>query len=238
MVKHKYNKAISTHHKKFLPFSKKISYLGLAFGGQWVELFSILKNLCNSSISQKEINFLVEKSYKISFQYLRSYQTKLSKILQQDNLSLSDIAIDAIAPLFQRDENNMFFVIKKSFENWIPQISTEEDAVYFLNKITAKNAEQHISTLLKNADPFFAKILDSINYFIRKKGYYKINYLGHVYIVETITEEITANLIDKEQFEKLPLELFINQKTLLKNIFNYLKEETHSYSAISLNQLI
>ncbi len=180
----------------------------------------------------------MEKSYKVSFQYLRSYQTKLSKILQQDDLTLSDIAIDAIAPLFQRDEIDSFFVIKKSFENWIPKIQTEEDAAYFLNKITAKNAEQHISTLLKNSDPFFAKILDSLNYFIRKEKYYKINYLGHIYIVETTIDDITANVIGTEQFEKLPVNLFIDQKALLKKIFNYLQSETHFYPAIPLNQLV
>ncbi len=180
----------------------------------------------------------MEKSYKISFQYLRSFQTKLSKILFQDDLSLSDIAIDAIAPLFQRDDNNSFFVIKKSFENWIPSIQTEEDAAYFLNKITAKNATQHISTLLKNSDPFFAKILDSLNYFIRKENYYKINYLGHVYVVETVVDDIPANVIGNEQFEKLPINLFIDQKTLLKKLFNYLNKETAFYPAIPLNQLV
>ncbi len=180
----------------------------------------------------------MERSYKISFQYLRSYQTKLNKILLQDDLTLSDIAIDAIAPLFQRDEENSFFLIKKSCESWTPPIETEEDAAYFLNKITAKNAEQHISTILKNSDPFFSKILDSINYFIRKENFYKINYLGRIYIVENSVKEFSIRIIDNEQFERLPVEIFTNQKTLLKNVFSYLKEETNFYPAIPLNQLV
>ncbi len=203
-----------------------------------MNLLPILKNLRDQSINQKEINFLVEKSYKISIQYLRIYQTKLSKILKQNDLTLNDIAIDAIAPLFQRDKNNVFFVIKKSFNNWTPPVLTEEDASYFFCKIITKNAEQHISKLLKNSDPFFAKILDSINYFLRKEQYCKINYLGHVYIVETDIDKIPANIIDNEQFEKLPASLFIEQKTLLNNLFNYLRKETNFYPAIPLNQLV
>ncbi len=203
-----------------------------------MQLLSIFQKICESEINQQEINFLVETSYKIALHYLRGYYKKLHKILQHDDLSLNDFAIDAIAPLFQRDENNSFSVIKKSFENWKPEIKTEADAEYFLNKITAKNVLQRVSSLLKNSDPFFAKILDSINYLIRKEDFKKIDYLGHVYIVESNAEVITNNIIDAETFDNLPSSLFADQKKLLTNIFHYLKTETKFYPAIPLNQLI
>ena len=151
---------------------------------------------------------------------------------------MRDAAIDAIAPLFQRDENYSFLVIKKSFENWTPPIKTQEDAEYFLNKIVAKNVQQYISSLYKKADPFFAKILDSINYIIRREGLLKVNYFGQVYIVELKNSEITRQPIDKEQFENIPINIFNDYKNLFKNLFQYLNNETKFYPAIPLNSLI
>ena len=203
-----------------------------------MQLLSIFQKICESKINQQEINFLVERSYKISLQYLRIYYKKLHKILHHNDLSLNDFAIDAIAPLFQRDENNSFSVIKKSFENWKPPIKTEDDAEYFLNKITVKNVSQQVSSLLKNSDPFFAKILDSINYLIRKEEFKKIDYFGHVYIVEKEADEINKNIIDAETFDALPATLFTNQKTLLKNLFKYVSAETKYAAAVPLNQLV
>ena len=203
-----------------------------------MDLLPILKNLCNSSISQKEINFLIESSYNISYQYLRHYQIKLRQIIIQDDITLSDMAIDAIALMFYRDENYTFYYLKKSFENWLPKINSEDEAEFFLNKIVAKNAEQYISTLLKSSDPIFAKIFESIRYVIKKGDFKKNNYLGQICIVENNTNEILGKVIDKDSFENIPSRYFINLNTVIKSIFEYLKTETNFFVAIPLNQLV
>ncbi len=206
---------------------------------QILQLFSTLD-------SQQSVNRLVEVCFKIAASQLRFNYKKIHKIILRDEISIEDVAIDSIVSLFEKDDSGYFYNLMSVFNSWNPPIKTEEDAFYFLNKLIQKRVEQHISFLLRESDPFFSKLMDSVNYLVKKynpsepglSSFKKISYLGTVYIINSDSEEISGKIIPIEEFEKLPALLFRERKNLLQNIFHYLVSETSYASAIPFNALI
>ncbi len=195
-------------------------------------------NLLIEIDSQISLNSLIETCHKIALSYLHCNYRKIYKFLQNEELSFEEFALDAIALLFVREKEDQNISIKTSFNNWQPAIKTEEDALYFLNKIVACRIEQHIYSLLKEEDPFFSKILDSVNYLIKSQGYRKSQSLGKTYIIKSDDEISDTLFISQQEFENLPAHLFTNRKELFSNLINYLQTETRFVSAIPLNDLI
>jgi hypothetical protein len=204
-----------------------------------LQLFSTLD-------SQQSINRLVEVCFKIALSQVRFNYKKVQKIILRDGISIDDIAIDSIASLFEKDESGSFHNLINPFNSWQPPIKSEEDAFFFLNKLIQKRVEQHISSILRELDPFFSKLMDSVNYLIKRHdpsepggtGFKKINYLGTIYIISSDYEEISGKFIPIEEFEKLPALLFCERKNLLHSIFLYLVSETAYVSAIPFNALV
>lgn len=195
-------------------------------------------HLLLSPDSQQSVNKLVEVCYKIALSTLRFNYKRIHKIIEQDELSLDDIAIDSITSLFVRDAEGKFSAITSSFNSWQPPIKTEEEALYFLNKLIQKRVEQHLSLLLRESDPFFARLMDSVNYLIKKSGLNKVNHFGTVYIVNSEYYEILGPTISAEEFQLLPYSLFADRKNFLQNLFSHLSSNTNYFTAIPFNALI
>ncbi len=191
-----------------------------------------------SLVSQSQINSVIEKSYRIAIKYLQVHRLNISKLINNEDLTLQELAMDCIAGLFVKETDNEVIAIQKTFNNWKPVVKTEEDCLFFLNKVVANRVEQHIYKLLKEEDPFFSKLLDSVNYLIRINVFYKIHFLGKTFITETDLENFKKRFISTDEFEKLPAVLFQNKKTLLTDLFKYLKSETDYNPVIPLNDLI
>lgn len=181
---------------------------------------------------------LIEVSYKIALSYVTFNHRRVKKILISEEITPSELALEAISSLFEVDKNKRFTVINDALEKWLPPVSCEEEALFFLNKLVQKKTEQHISKLLRQADPFFSRLLDKINYHIKKNGYKKIHFLGNVYIVPGEFQNISGRVIKEEDFNNLPKSLFNLSSGLLSNLFNYLEQETEFSKAIPLNLLI
>lgn len=188
--------------------------------------------------SQLLLNSIIEMSYQIALKYLRYHQRKVSGLLNREEISIQELAVDSIAELFIKDNNGNFSTLLTSFNNWQPAIKTEEEANFFLNKIVSVRVEQNIFKILKEEDPFFSKLLDSINHLIKQNGFYKIHFLGKTYITETQQEAFSKSFITLEEFNNLPSELFHQKKFLLKSLLNHLRLETEFNAAIPLNDLI
>jgi hypothetical protein len=192
-------------------------------------------NLLNESIDDREtLNSLIEICFKIASHYARINSRRVDRQLNDEQDSIEDIAIDAIAPLFLAVENNEL-QIKRIFRKWGNNVANDQDALYFLNRITSRRVSQHITRIIKDADPFFAKIYDSVNYLIKKECCKKQNYFGTVYIID---KKINHTPISQEDFYNLPVAFFINTGGMIKNLLGYIENETEYFPAIPLNAFV
>lgn len=204
-----------------------------------MEILTALGVLAGSKYHQsREINFLVEKTYSLSMSYLGLNHKKIFRLLHKGEYSISEIAVDAIAPLFCPDENYNTTALANAFKKWDPPVSSEDEALFFLNKIVAGRIEQHIYYSLREYDPFFSKILDSVNYLVKTGNYKKILLAGRSCIIENAPVNIEGDVIGQDDFEKIPFNLLINRKKLLSALFNYIKTETNFIAAIPINLLV
>jgi len=194
--------------------------------------------ILNELDSQISLNHLIDICQKIALSYLHFNYKKVYKFLKNEDLTLDELSIDAIAPLFLKDKHNENISIRNSFINWDPPIKTEDDALYFLNKIVANRVEQYLYSILREEDPFFSKILDSVNYIVKSQGFKKIQSLGKTYIIRNDYKIIDTSFIDHLEFERIPTILFYDKKKLITNLLEYLENQTNFVSAVPLNELI
>lgn len=201
-------------------------------------VLKILNDLYSGSLTRSEVNYLIELSQSYAFTYLKYRYKNRSQVLLSEDVTLNELSIDAIAPLFERDENGVFIKISKAFCEWEPRIESEERAVFFLNRLIAKSVEKYVAGLLRQSDPFFSKILDSVNYLVDKQGLVKKQFLGATYIVGQ--EDLTRSgpLPDAEFINGLPVILFRDNKIMLSAILDHIRNNSNKLPAIPLNALI
>lgn len=201
-------------------------------------VLAILQSICENKVSRTEVNLIIELSQSFAHSYLKYRYNNLNKVLMAEDLTLQELAIDAIAPLFERDETGTFINITKAFNDWVPRIETEEKAVFFLNRIVSKCVGKYIAELLRQSDPFFSKILDSVTYLIEKQNYKKKLIIGTTCIVEHENFKKIGALPDSKFMYDLPIELFSDNNKMMPELFNYIKNKTDKAAAIPLNALV
>lgn len=200
--------------------------------------YSFFNKLCHDNYEQSELVEFIEKIVRIGESYIHYNYSRIKNLLSPGQNILRDLAIEAITPLFLKSNSDRNFIICDVIRNWDPPIKSEEDTYFFLNKIISNRIEQHISQKLRESDPLFSKLLNSVNYLIRSGSYNKINYLGKVYITEPGNSKIEWIVIDDHEFHKIPAYLFFDKKLLLPLLFKFIKSETNCFPAIPLNELI
>jgi hypothetical protein len=204
-----------------------------------MNFYSILQKIQTEDITQTELNRFIEKFFQIALRFVRYNSGRIKKVTSEYNSEvLEDIAVDSIVPLFTRNQGDGRYYIASQFESWVPVITTEEDARYFVIKIVSLSVTQKINTLLKEFDPFFSKILDSVNYFIKTQNYKKTNITSRIYITEqdfTLTRSV---IIDRDLLFDSPVDLFISKKDMLPSLFTYYRKSREGSVAIALYDLI
>ena len=88
-----------------------------------------------------------------------------------------------------------------------PPIETEEKALFFLIDWSEK-VSRNMFPKYKRFDPFFSKILDSVNYQIEKQNYKKKQFLARHIIVEVMRHQKNWFLPDSQFIHEFPSDLF------------------------------
>lgn len=202
------------------------------------QLCDIFSSLSENSISDLEIRQLIISSSRIALSLLNKRSGFSTSNFSSSETSLSDLATDSITPLFIRDKSGVL-PIRKAMLNWDKQIIDEASANYFLYKIISSRIEQETAKKLKEADPFFGKILRSFNHLVDTGRINKVSWFGLSYLTPADCKEITQRPIEPELVENLPSEYFqgTNERIVIK-LFSYLSNEAEYFSAIPLNALI
>lgn len=201
-------------------------------------LKTIFQKVSTSDLSRKEINYLIEISYRISISFLKTkFKNKIIFITYNES-NIEDIAMNSIVSLFIKNTNGKIG-IARSLEKWDDSLETESDCMYFLSRIIWRRVDQTIIKILKERDPIFEKILKTLNVCINNTELKKIRYFGTVLILENNNTQVCKEVINDDEFNLLPEKLFGNkQSELFRNIFEYLKINTDFYPAIPLNMLV
>jgi len=200
--------------------------------------YQFLRKLCDGEYHQSEINYFIERLFKIAKIYINKRYSSIKRIVEVNHSTLEDIAVDTIVPLFYRTGDNNDFSIVIEIRKWNPPIDSEKESLFFIDKVIANRVGQQISCILRESDPFFSRILDSVNYLIRSRGFFKLNYFGTFFITESENMDINLNVIDRDEFQNLPSNIFCEKGKLLQSVMHYLKTETDYFPAIPLNELV
>ncbi len=203
-----------------------------------MNFYSVLQKIRTGDISQTDLNRFIEKLIQIALRFVKYNSGRIKKLTNGSSNFLEDIAVDSIVPFFTRNQSDGELFIISRFSSWDPGITNEEEARYFLLKTISLSVNQRINTLLKEYDPFFSKILDSVNYFIKSQNFNKINIAGKIYITEQSGDTDKYFFADRESLYNSPSDLISNKKEMLPSLFNYFKMLYGGPAAIPLYDLI
>ena len=184
------------------------------------------------------MNFLVDHSYKISIAFLKSKFLSQLNFLRNGDITVEDIAMDAIVPLYINNNSNQLGICR-SLEMWNDSFNSNTDAEYFLSRIIWRRVDQTVTKIYKQRDPIFDKILKTLNVNIKNLNLCKVRYFGTVYIMQSIGSEVVDEVISEDIFNTIKDEYFgLKYKEMIPKLFEYLLTETDYAPAIPLNALI
>ncbi|MFZ1290471.1 MAG: hypothetical protein WAR79_10280 [Melioribacteraceae bacterium] len=200
--------------------------------------WSILTSLKSGLKNPSDVNNLANYCLAISKSYLKTKFDNIYKLEYYEQYSSEEIALDSIVPLFEKNKESGDYVIIRSFNIWRNPIENETQADYFIHKVVWNRTEQQITKIYKEVDPFFAKILDSLKYIIKKEGFVKKSHFGKILILKDENNSLSS-IIDKENFDEIPVNIFDGKtENIIKKIFNYLENYTEFSIAIPINLLV
>lgn len=134
---------------------------------QDVQLAPLISRICDGSYSPLELLEFVNFSHQIAVSYLK-YQEATGKNIRYDrcgiNESVEDVAMDCIAGLFMRDENDNFVQLATYFADCLPRLDQmpEELLLVRLRGLVVKKTKQELSRIFRERDPEGAKLLRNV----------------------------------------------------------------------------
>ncbi len=201
-------------------------------------LKEILSEIEKETISQVNLNKLIEISYKLAIFNVRRNINKIYNLNKNGDITVEDVAIEAISNLFITNEKREMMNLKYSLITWNNPIENDTDGLFFLNKIVSMRVNQYVYKLLKESDPLFSKVLDAVNHCIKKDNYKKVVAFGKTYIVEEDVEEITGDTITAEELNNSTIDFDYTKNDVIAAMFEYIEVTTNYFPAIPLNAFV
>lgn len=202
------------------------------------DLLTLTCELRQESVPQRTINLLIKVCYKLAEFKIRKNINRLQNINKRWQLSVEDIAIDSISTLFINNAKRGVLNLRISLDNWIEPVQSNFDALFFLNKTVSLSVEQRINKIFREADPSFAKVLDTFSKTVKKYNFSRVDYFGAVYLTMGNISSIPGSAIEREEFLNIPLDLKLPKQKMLQYLLNYMEENTAYFPAVPLNVLV
>lgn len=131
------------------------------------KLSLLIPKIVHGGYSQGELVEFINLVQKISLSYLK-YQEVIGKHIRWERRrksgELDDLAIDCVAGLFMRNENNEFVQLRRYFGPYIEANVSPNDVelLIMLRRLVIKKTKQELSRIFKERDPEGAKIIRNI----------------------------------------------------------------------------
>jgi len=127
----------------------------------------LVPRIVQGGYSQGELCEFINVVQKISLSYLK-YQEVIGKHIRWERRGksgeLEDMAIDCVAGLFMRNENNEFVQLRRYFGPYLDSNAelNEVELLIMLRRLVIKKTKQELSRIFKERDPEGAKIIRNI----------------------------------------------------------------------------
>jgi hypothetical protein len=127
----------------------------------------LVPRIVQGGYSQGELCEFINLVQKISLSYLK-YQEVIGKHIRWERRGksgeLEDMAIDCVAGLFMRNENNEFVQLRRYFGPYLDGNTELNDVelLIMLRRLVIKKTKQELSRIFKERDPEGAKIIRNI----------------------------------------------------------------------------
>lgn len=137
-----------------------------------INLLTLIRQICSRDYSLSQLTEFINLSQKIAVSYLKYLELSGRNIKPRKYEGvneLEDVAIDCIAGLFMRNENNEFVQLNRYFGKIIYSDNPPSNAqlTSLLRRLIVKKTKQELSRIFKERDPEGAKIIRNIKVAIR-----------------------------------------------------------------------
>lgn len=135
-------------------------------------LSRLISNICHGNYKEMELVDFVSQVQMISLSYLK-YQEVIGKHIRWERNNnggeLEDLALDCVAGLFMRNDNNEFIQFRKYFCQSSIELEEleDEEIMILLRRLVIKKTKQELSRIFKERDPEGAKIVRNIKVAIK-----------------------------------------------------------------------
>ena len=197
-------------------------------------LLKLLVSPVDPITQRSELNLLIEECFKIATVQVKYQIIKLHKPGIMGDLTAKDIAIDAIAPLFTPSSDGLIHQLAGVCSGWTPPVTSEEQAGFMLISVVAHRVKQHIHTMMRESDPFFAKILDSLYYHIKKEKLIKSERLRVCYVSQLDPAKFDIEYFSYEDLLKLHSDIFTIKHISVGGIISQLTGDDNKPAAVPL----
>lgn len=204
------------------------------------KILDILKEVLLGQPSELEKNHLFEILIEVARMRIRFFSRLKYFSLERNEISMDDIALEAVSNLLSNNEVDYLEYLRNSFVNWEPPIKNEDEAINFVNRIIDQSIYQTIARKYSELDPLFAKILKEIRRANPDK--YKIfERVDTEYIaLKSFDEKSKLNIIPQDELIVLGVQKFPDNNYIngwIDEIFKSLDEFTEYSPVLPVNSL-
>ncbi len=125
-------------------------------------LKATLSEVFSPTPTHRAVNNLVQICFRIALAYLHHRLRRGSLVDNQFGISNEDLALDCIAELYQRNEENRFIVLYQYFNTYNWKALSEEELKVALRRLVFSKVNEGLFRNYREADPNLAKIIRNI----------------------------------------------------------------------------
>lgn len=204
------------------------------------KIFEILNDVLLGQPNELEKNHLFEILIEVARMRIRFFSRLKYFSLERNEISMDDIALEAVSNLLSNNEADYLEYLRNSFVNWEPPIKDEEEATNFVNRIIDQSIYQTIARKYSEIDPLFAKILKEIRRADPEK-YKLFERLDTEYIaLKSFDEKTKMEIIPQDELIVLGVQKFPDNNFIsgwIDEIFHSLDEYTEYSPVLPVNSL-
>jgi len=128
------------------------------------KLKSILIALHNGTITHRDLALLIHYCRSIAECYLVTHRSSILRLCEVNGISLTDLATDIIADIFERNSDGKFVRFERYFQQLLltEDVDAEQRIFIEFKKFVVLSAKSQLSRTFFQADPTWAKIFRNL----------------------------------------------------------------------------